>query len=177
MVCNVNIVFRKLKSENSPDYARNLIKIVRFMNLASVPFCSILYPWWGLTQNLPYIFLTRKDIARGPEFFAVVVLLGSYLPLSLSTGGKKKVASHNGHDWEGRGRVILQHKKTVGLYIYSTYLPKNCAESWQLGFFIILSWLKILLFSVHLLRVKENHYWMMNTLFLLDEAIIQYIFR
>ncbi len=74
---------------------------------------------------------------------------------------------------------MLQHKKTVGLYIYSTYLPKNRAESWQLDFLDYLVLTKNLAFLCTLTPcegkslLNDQH----SLLFLLDEAIIQYIFR
>jgi hypothetical protein len=69
--------------------------------------------------------------------------------------------------------------KTVGLYIYSTYLPKNRAESWQLGFLDYLVLTKNLAFLYTLTPyegksfLNDQH----SLLFLLDEAIKQYSFR
>ncbi len=67
----------------------------------------------------------------------------------------------------------------MGLYIYSTYLPKNRAKNWPLGFLDYLVLTKNLAFLYTLTPcegkslLNDQH----SLLFLLDEAIIQYIFR
>ncbi len=45
LVCNVNIVYGKLKSENSQDYAQKPQRNCTFMNSASGHFCAVPLFW------------------------------------------------------------------------------------------------------------------------------------
>jgi hypothetical protein len=46
LVCNVNIVYGNLKSENSQDYAQKPQRNSRFMNLAFGEYPTVLYSMW-----------------------------------------------------------------------------------------------------------------------------------